>query len=76
MNEHGEEYAGSPRRLASFQEVGNLLQREAGVPYDVLQDRVQRYERGDAVRLNLNFENEDDIRHLGFTPKSQNSANE
>ena len=74
LDEHGQEYVGSPRRLASFEEVGNLLQREAGIPYEALQDRVQRYERGEDVRLNLNLDNEDAIRHLGFTPKSQDSA--
>lgn len=70
LNEHGEEYVGSPRRLANFQEAGNLLENEAGVPHEALQDRAQRYERGDEVRFNVTLDSEGAIRSLGFHPRT------
>lgn len=67
-NEAGREY-GTPRRLSGYQEAGNLLQREAGVAYEQLQDRSPLYEKGQEVRLLLTLEDEDAIRNLGFDPQ-------
>jgi len=55
-----------PRYLSSFEEVGNLLQREAGVSYEQLQGRKPRYDKGEAVRIALTLENEESIAKLGF----------
>lgn len=57
---------GNPRRLSNYQEVGNLLQREAGVTYEELQDRMQLYNQGQEVRLRITLENDDAIHNLGF----------
>jgi len=67
-DETGNDY-GLPRYLSEFQEIGNLLQREAGVTYQELQDCVPRYERGEEVRISLNLEDDEAIKHLGFTPR-------
>ena len=67
-NEAGREY-GIPRRLSGYQEAGNLLQREAGVAYEQLQDWSPLYEKGQEIRLLLTLENEEAIRNLGFDPR-------
>jgi len=68
LDEAGKEYD-LPRFLSSFEEVGTLLQREAGVTHEELQDRFPRYERDQEVRITLNLKVEDAIRKLGFNPK-------
>lgn len=65
LNDAGAEY-GIPRRLAGYEEAGNLLRREAGVTHEQLQDRQARYDQGQEVRLALTLENEEAIHHLGF----------
>ena len=68
LNEAGRQY-GIPRRLSGYQEAGNLLQREAGVTHDQLQDRVPLYDKGQEIRLSLTLENAEAIRNLGFDPR-------
>ena len=64
FSEDGKEYGG-PRYLSSFEEAGNLLQREAGVSYEQLPGRKPRYDKGEAVRIALTLENEESIAKLG-----------
>ena|SRR5438270_2352534 len=73
FSEDGKEYGGpgdarlsGPRYLSSFEEAGNLLQREAGVSYEQLQGHKPRYDKGEAVRIALTLENEESIAKLGF----------
>ena len=68
LNENNEEY-GVPRLFSGFEEVAKLLDREAGVTYEQLQDHRARYDRGDEVRISLTLENEEAIKNLGFAAK-------
>ena len=68
LNEAGKEL-GVPRLLSGFDKVGDLLKREAGVTHQQVQDRIERYNRGDEVRISLTLENEQTIKNLGFEPK-------
>jgi hypothetical protein len=65
----GKEY-GLPRYLSGYDEVGNLLQREAGVTYEQLQDRRPVFDRGAPVHLRLTLENDEQIINLGFNPQA------
>jgi hypothetical protein len=73
LDEAGEAY-GLPRYLSNFQEVGNLLEREAGVSHEELQDRAGRYERGEEVRISLKLQDEEAVKLLGFTPKQDSKT--
>lgn len=69
VNEDGQEY-GTPRYFSGFEEVGNLLKREAGITHEQLQDRKPSFDRGQVVRLFLTLDSQEAIRNLGFTPPS------
>jgi hypothetical protein len=69
LDEAGQEY-GAPVRLTGYQQAGDLLQREAGVTYEQMQDRIGLYEKGEDVRLLLTLANEQAIRNLGFKPRA------
>lgn len=67
--EAGKEY-GLPRFFSGFEEVGRLLQREAGVAHEELQDRYPDYEKGEEVRIYVTLESDEEVRNLGFDPKA------
>jgi hypothetical protein len=69
FSEDGEEY-GVCRYLSGYQEVGDMLAREAGVTYDVLQGHQAAYDKGQEVRIPLTVESEEAIKNLGFDPKA------
>lgn len=69
LSESGRAY-GLPRYFGSFEEAGALLKTVAGVTHEQLQDRYQRYQNGEEVRISLNLENEKAIADLGFDPKA------
>jgi hypothetical protein len=70
LDENGREYARGPHYFSSYQEVGDLLKREAGATHQQLQDRYPAYERGDTVQLRLTVDNDEAIKNLGFAPEA------
>jgi nucleoside-diphosphate-sugar epimerase len=68
LNEDGIDY-GTPRYFGTFEDVAQLLKREAGATHEQLHDRYPRYQRGEDVRLSLTLDNDEAIKNLGFNPK-------
>lgn len=68
LKEDGSEY-GVQRYLGGYDQLAALLQREAGVTYEELQDRRAAYESGKTVRLRLTVDTDEQIKNLGFDPK-------
>lgn len=69
LNESGKEY-GAPIFLPSFEAVAQLLTREAGVAYELLNDRHPRYDRGEEVRIALTLDDPAAIGRMGFPVSS------
>jgi hypothetical protein len=53
-----------------FDELARVLQREAGVTREVLEDRFIRYDIGEEVQIQMSLDN-DQIACLGFSPFRQ-----
>jgi hypothetical protein len=68
LDEAGSAY-GTPRYFGGFEQIGDLLKREAGVTHDQLQDRYPHYQRDEEVRISVSLEGEQAIGNLGFDLK-------
>jgi hypothetical protein len=69
LREDGNEL-GLPRYFSGFQEIGNLLQHEVKLPFELIQNKIHDYDNGDEVRILLTLESEETIRDLGFDPQA------
>lgn len=64
VSEDGTEYG--TIYFSGFDELARVLQREAGVTREVLEDRFIRYDVGEEVQIHMSLE-DDQIAHLGFS---------
>jgi hypothetical protein len=53
-----------------FDELARVLQKEAGVTREVLEDRFFRYDIGEQVEIHMPLDN-DQIARIGFSPCAQ-----
>jgi hypothetical protein len=64
--EDGSEYE-TPIYFSGFDELAQVLQREAGVTRESLEDRFIRYDSGEEVQIHMSLE-DDQIAYFGFSP--------